>query len=60
MEQNNDAIVTQGVNEANHNKSSNKPRKNDLEKCYEEFKIKMTSYAEFNKQCLNKDMEALE
>ena len=56
MAKENGAIVTQIVNEANQKKSSKKPRKNDLEKCYEEFKIKMTSYADFNKQCLNKDV----
>lgn len=56
MAKENGAIVTQIVNEANQKKSSKKPGKNDLEKRYNEFNIKLTSYTDFNKQYLNKDV----
>ena len=60
MKQNNCAIVTQGVNKANLKKTRKRTNMKDLKSRYDGFCSHFTSYADFNMQCLNTDMEALE
>ena len=56
MKQNNGAIVTQGVNKANLKKTRKRTNMKDLKSRYDGFCSHFTSYADFNKQCLNTDM----